>query len=81
MWSKALLGWVQACESARKAEGSIAVGTWRSVVGPRQSAVVLWQHPSPDGCVALAEAAAILPESMYLYKTQGTAHTCITGYP
>lgn len=68
VWSKALLEWVQACERARKAQGSIAVGAWSSLLGPRQTAVVLWQHQSPDGCLALADAATTVPEGELLHK-------------
>lgn len=62
LWSKTLSQWVQACERARQNAGTQAVGVWGSILGHRQTAIVLWQHPDPDGCLALADAASSLPE-------------------
>ncbi|KAG0728908.1 Protein NipSnap 3A [Chionoecetes opilio] len=75
VWSKALLSWVQACEAASKAEGSMAVGVWGSVLGAREMAVILWQHPGPDGCLALADAAATLSEGETLASLVTSSHS------
>uniref|UniRef100_A0A0P4WAQ7 NIPSNAP domain-containing protein n=1 Tax=Scylla olivacea TaxID=85551 RepID=A0A0P4WAQ7_SCYOL len=75
VWSKALLTYVQACEAARQAEGSMVVGAWNSVLGPRQMAAVLWQHPTPDGSLSLAEASATLPESEALAPLIASGHS------
>lgn len=75
VWSKALLEWVSACERARKEEGSTAVGVWKSVLGPRQTAVVLWQHQGPDGCLSLDDAATTVPESEALAPLVTSAHS------
>ena len=64
VWSKALLAYVQACEEASQTQGSMVVGAWRSALGPRQMATVLWQHPTPDGCLSLAEVSATLTEGI-----------------
>ncbi|XP_045112025.1 protein NipSnap homolog 3A-like [Portunus trituberculatus] len=75
VWSKALLAYVQACEAVRQAEGSMVVGAWSSVLGSRGMAAVLWQHPTPDGCLSLAEVSATLPEGETLAPLVASGHS------
>lgn len=75
VWSKALLSYVQGCEAACQAERSMVVGAWSSVLGPRHKAAVLWQHPTPDGCLSLAEVSDTLPEGAALAPLITSGHS------
>lgn len=61
-WSHSLLRYVKACKDIEMGATKL-VGAWQSVIGPRQSAALLWQHPGPDSCVPLHLATNSLEEN------------------
>lgn len=65
VWSQALVGYVRACVEAAGST-SWLVGAWRSALGPRNMAALLWQHQGPDGCLSLRDATDSLDDGVAL---------------
>ncbi|KAK7065927.1 Nipsnap, partial [Halocaridina rubra] len=51
-WSNSLVSYVKACNSIDIGPTKL-VGSWQSLLGPKQMVALLWFHPSPDSCVTL----------------------------
>ncbi|XP_045608885.1 protein NipSnap homolog 3A isoform X2 [Procambarus clarkii] len=70
-WCEALVKHVRVCEEAAREGRSRAVGVWSSLLGPTHMAAVLWQHNTPDCCLALKAAADSLDMTLSSHVHSG----------
>lgn len=73
IWSQSLVSYVKACKGIENGR-SLLVGAWQSVLGPKRTTALLWQHPGPDSCVTLQRRLNELDESHALAPYVADGH-------
>lgn len=72
VWSAALVEYVK---KSAMPSGTTLVGAWKTALGPGNTAVLLWQHTDPDGCIRLRDASNNTVTNMVLQTHVAASHS------
>lgn len=72
VWSAALVEYVK---NSAVTSGSTLVGAWKTALGPGNTAVLIWQHSDPDGCIRLRDASDETITNMALQNHVAASHS------